>query len=82
MKYTTLFKVIAKKEKKHYSRMLEMYNNSGNLIYKFIMFPILFIIITLFHYMFTLMHFLFESFEFLFHRSQFENNIKKLLEHG
>lgn len=77
--YRTLLEVMVNKEILHYKRMKEMYHSSSNVLWKLIMFPILFVLVTFFHYLFELVHFLFETFQYIFDRKQFVINIKHLL---
>ena len=69
-----LLKVVAKKEKVHWKRIVLMKEKIG-----WIGFIILTILISIWHYMVALMHFLFECFLFVVYRSQFDTNMTKML---
>lgn len=79
MKYWNLIRIMASKEKVHYTRLFKVFNKIKGWAGKFISWPILFVTITFFHYCFATMHFLFETFLFIFKREQYNSNMKLFL---
>lgn len=78
MKYSSLIKILLKKEKIHYNRMIKLFGEVENIGGKLIAFPIIFVLITFFHYCFAFMHTMFETFMYIFNRERFNINVKRL----
>jgi hypothetical protein len=67
---------MGKKEKVHYTRMYDLFEEMDDIGSKFISYPILVILVSFFHYCFASMHFLFEVYMFIFNNSRFSQNMK------
>ena len=76
MVYSTLIRILWKKEKVHWSRLGGMWKNTSSFLDKVLIYPLVCIGITFFHYCFATMHFLFETFMYFFNRKRFERNMK------
>lgn len=76
---TTLFKILWKKEKKHWKLIKEMltlkFKSWGSRLTFGIIVAIL---VTVFHYMFALMHTLYEAVLFVVANKMFKENLQKL----
>jgi len=72
---TSLLKIVLKKEKIHWTRMIPLFKEMEGIGGKIIAYPILVFIISVCHYAFALMHTLFESFLFVFNKKQFKENM-------
>lgn len=81
MSYTQLLKIMLKKEKVHYKRMIELFKEIDGIGGKCIAFPLMLTLITFFHYCFAFMHCGFETFLYICNRNQFDCNIKVMTKH-
>jgi len=71
-----LTSIIWYKEKIHWKRMKELFNEMEGIGGKTISYIILVSLISIFHYLFSLMHIFFECYLFLFNNNRYKSNLK------